>query len=87
MSKNVSDCYSMDLCAYGFETQSRVAGHPVSHFLTPPAQRASRCSFVKLGPSRVAQSTLNKKRNRFLRLPMPVLYFFLYFPKTVNTPI
>ena len=34
-------------------------------FLTPPAQQASRCSFVKLGPSRVARSTLNGKQHLF----------------------
>ena len=51
------------------------AGQPVSHFLTPPAQQASRCSFVKLGPSRVAQTTLNRitqKRCKISQLLKPL---------------
>ena len=75
--KNVKDCYSMDSCACGFETRSRVGGQPVSHFLTPPAQQASRCSFVKLGPSRVALQRSMKKRN-------PFLYFAHVFPMPHN---
>ena len=64
----------MDSCACGFETHSRVAGQSVSHFLTPPAQQASRCSLVKLGPSRVALSTLNKTTQSF---PMFCSYLLL----------
>ena len=65
----------MDSFACGFETRNRVAGQPVSHFLTPPAQKASRCSFVKLGPSRVALSTLNTITQPF---PMFCLCLFLF---------
>ena len=61
-------------CACGFETQSRVAGQPVSHFLTPPAQQASGCSLVKLGPSRVALSTLYNTTQSF---PMFCSFLFL----------
>ena len=66
----------MDSFACGFETRNRVAGQPVSHFLTPPAQKASRCSFVKLGPSRVALSTLNTITQPF---PMFCLCLFLFY--------
>ena len=45
------------------------------HFITPPAQQASRCSFVKLEPSRVARATLNGKKH--LRFFMPASFSFL----------
>ena len=72
----------MDSCAYGFETQSRVAGQSVSHFLTPPAQQASRCSLVKLGSSRVALSTLKQNyaiAPDVLLISFPYYIFLLFF--------
>ena len=56
------------------ELEVALTGQPVSHFLTPPAQQASRCSLVKLGPSRVALSTLNKTTQS---LPMFCSFLFL----------
>ena len=79
----------MDSCACGFETQSRVAGQPVSHFLTPPAQQASRCSLVKLGPSRVAlvnAQQIYAIAPDVLLISFPYYIFLLFFSQLFPFP-
>ena len=73
----------MDSCACGFETQSRVAGQSVSHFLTLPAQQASRCSLVKLGT--LTGCPVNAQQNYaiapdVLLISFPYCIFLLFFP-------